>query len=232
MKTLLTLLCMTTMLIFTACSTDNKSNTGEDEIASASESGNGEAPENGRYGIATGMYVTKTTQTGAPAEMDIQTTVYFDNYGENEYTVTLTKISVAGYNNETRAYSLRKGMMMYSWNEGQNTGTKMDISTMMDKNMNYESMSEEMKKQFNYKEIGSETILGKKCKKISMEMEQGAKVEVSTWKGIPMKSVANMMGIVAIIEVTSLQENPAGVSAKMALPEGITFSELTYPAGI
>lgn len=64
-----------------------------------------------------------------------------------------------------------------------------------------------------------------------MEMEQGAKVEVSTWKGIPMKSVANMMGITATIEVTDIQENPSGVADKLAVPKGITFSELTYPAG-
>ncbi|HNV98348.1 MAG TPA: hypothetical protein PKL06_03190 [Chitinophagales bacterium] len=231
MKTRITIVLLISIFAFSACSSDNKKQGEGDEVAVSADDEQGKASENGRYGIRSGMYTSKTTQTGAPAEMDITTIVYFDAYGEDELTETVTKISVAGYNNETRAYSLRKGMMMYSWNDGQTTGTKMDISTMMDKNMNYEALSEDMKKQFNYKEIGNETILGKKCKKISMEMEQGAKVEVSTWKGIPMKSVANMMGITATIEVTDIQENPSGVADKLAVPKGITFSELTYPAG-
>lgn len=233
MKTYILYASLVGTLFFGACSSDSKKSSDDAETSSESPNGDDNQSTLGkRYNIESAMFVTKTSQTGAPAEMDIQTTTYFDDYGENEYTETVTKISVAGYNNETRAFSLRKGLMMYSWNDGQTTGTKMDISNMLDKQMNYESFSEELKDQFKYKEVGNETIQGKKCQKISMEMDQGAKVEVSTWKGIPMKSVSNMMGITATIEVTELKENPSGMQDKLTIPSGITFSELTYPAGM
>ena len=230
MKTIYYAFLVALLLSGSACSSDSK-NTDEAESLTTENSDEivDEIGEGKRYGIRTAKYTTRTTQVGAPAEMDIQSTVYFDNYGLNEFIETTTKVSVAGYKSETRSFSLRRGTMMYNWSDGQNAGTKMDVADMADKNINYEDISEEMKAQFKYKELGHETILGKDCLKISMDMQQGSKVEVSTWKGLPMRSVADMMSIKATIEVTSLDENPGDIKDKLAVPEDISFAEMSFP---
>jgi len=184
--------------------------------------------ENRRYMVKSATYTTKTS-AGTPGQVETTTMYYFEDYGEKEYSETTSKVNVMGYSSETHGYSLRDGMIIYSWNEGQTTGTRMDISKMLDKNLNYEKMSEEMKKQFKYTEIGTETILGKTCKKATLELQPGNLMEIAMYKGIPMRSKASMMGMTAIIETIAIDENPSGMGDKLKVPSGITFTEMTPP---
>ncbi|MBK7038339.1 MAG: hypothetical protein IPH42_18930 [Bacteroidetes bacterium] len=103
---------------------------------------------------------------------DITTVVYFDDYGEKELNRTSSKMSIMGQNIQNVNNNLLKDGWSYTWEDGKTTGNKMHLKDVMDPSeMNFDKMSEEMKKEFGVKKVGTETIMGKKCDKYEMNKD-------------------------------------------------------------
>ncbi|MFI5171855.1 MAG: hypothetical protein ACHQFW_05665 [Chitinophagales bacterium] len=212
-------------ICFSSCNSEKKTENGEEngnETTVSSENGKG------KYQIKSGNFTTKAQTQMMGSGMDTYTITYFDDYGAKELTESVTKMDMGGMKMETHTYSLVKDQTMYSWEQGKTTGTKYNFSDMM-KNMNYETFSEEMKKQYNYKELGTETVLGKTCKKISVEIQKGSSATVCTWKGISMRSEVNVAGMPMTMEVTELNENASTDASKFEIPSDVTFTEMKMP---
>ncbi len=74
------------------------------------------------------------------------------------------------------------------------------------------------------KDLGTETIAGKDCKKFSAEFG-GSPIVSWTWNNILIKSVTKMGGADFVIEATKIQDG--SVDSKIfELPAGVTFKEM------
>jgi hypothetical protein len=230
MKQFITYSVFAWLCIGTACnsSSEKKENSGASDSKENISLTSGETPS-GKYQIKSGRYKTKSQNTVMTAGIDSYTLVSFDDYGKKELTETVTKVEMTGIKQETHNYSLMLADMIYNWDAGSKTGTKYSISGMLDKNVDYEKLSDELKKQYKYQELGTETILGKECKKISVEVSPGAAAIVHTYKGIPMRSEANVGGMKMITEVTELDENAGIAASTYEVPADITFTEMKMP---
>ncbi|MFN0275411.1 MAG: hypothetical protein ACKVPJ_06690 [Chitinophagales bacterium] len=205
-------------------STDSSENS--DKMASSSDDG-----VMRKYQVKSGMYVTKSMNNPMGVAMENTTITTFDDYGKKEHTENISKVEMSGIKQETHSYSLMLGDMIYNWDAGSKTGTKYSITGMLDKNMDYEKLSDELKKQYKYEELGTETILGKECKKISVEVTPGAGAISHTYKGITMRTEASVGGMKMINEVTELQENITVDGEKFKVPSDVNFTEMKLPGG-
>lgn len=229
-KHLLPVFAMISALQFVACnSSDTK--TGENGKAEESES-SASAMENGhKYQIKSAIITSKITNTMMAG--DISNILYFDDYGKDEMTKTVTKISMMGQNIESTSYSMTKDGWSYSWEEGKPTGSKFQMKEVMDPSkMDYSKLSEEMKEQFGIKQIGTETVMGKKCDKFTMNKDGMGTGTYWIWNNIPMKSETTMGGIGVNINVTDIDENPHFSKDQFDVPDNVTFTEVTIPAGV
>ncbi|MBC8173145.1 MAG: hypothetical protein H7X71_04490 [Chitinophagales bacterium] len=215
---------------FVACtsSTDESTPANNSEVLHKTELASSIKPT-GKYQIKSGKYTTKSKNEMMSMAMDNYTITYFDDYGNKELTENVTKMEMSGHTIETHNFSLIKEQIIYSWDADKKTGTKYSIKDLMNKNIDYEALGEDMKKQYNYKELGMETILGRECKKISVEISPGVGSVACIWKGITMRSETSVSGTQMITEVTDLQENVTIDGLKLEIPANITFTELKMP---
>ena len=84
------------------------------------------------------------------------------------------------------------------------------------------------KEKYKYQELGEEDFLDRPCKKISLELTEMGQTFLSTlwlWKGIPLKTEAQVGGMTVIEEAIDIQENTEIPAEKFTIPEGFTLSE-------
>jgi hypothetical protein len=215
---------------FSACTSAAKEKTSDTaDTKSASAKTNAVEGINGKYQIKSGRYVTKANNNPVGVAMDTYTIVYFSDYGKKELSETVTKVEMGTIKQETHNFSLLLEDMIYNWDAATKRGSKYSIKDILDKNINYETLSDELKKQFKYTELGKETILGKECNKISVEVQPGATAILCHYKGIPMRSEANVMGTKIVTDVTELEENINIPADKFNIPSDVTFLDVQMP---
>ena len=169
--------------------------------------------------------------TNSMMQGDVTTVLYFDDYGEKEMTRTSTKMAIMGQNIQSVTNNLLKDGWSYSWEEGKTTGSKFQLKDVMDASkMDYAKMSEEMKKEFGVKKVGTETIMGKKCDKYEMNKDGMGNGNFWLWKNIPLKSETTISGMQLKIEVIDLNENPNFEKGQFDVPTTVTFTEMNMPA--
>ncbi|MFN8207991.1 MAG: hypothetical protein U0T82_11370, partial [Bacteroidales bacterium] len=105
------------------------------------------------------------------------------------------------------------------------TGTKMAINPTGSPNMDFENLSEEMKKEMNLKKIGSEDFLGYDCDKMSMDYtKMQMKGEFLVYKGVALKINTEVGTMKMDLTAQSFEENPSVPAAKFEIPEGFTIT--------
>jgi hypothetical protein len=163
-----------------------------------------------RYGIKSGTVVYN-------APMGMKQTLYFDDFGKRE--VMISEMAMAGMS--FKDIEIRRDGFTYKYKEGEKTGTKIRWNI---QNQNYENFDPELVKQFKLKDLGSEEIAGKKCKKYSMEVGSNP-VYAWIWKGISVKTVTHMAGNEFVIEAIKIDEGsvPAGI---FEIPTDVAFTEI------
>ncbi|MBK7426798.1 MAG: hypothetical protein IPI60_07090 [Saprospiraceae bacterium] len=88
-----------------------------------------------------------------------------------------------------------------------------------------------MKKQFNFKELGIDTIMGKPCDVISLSFN-GIQGKMYSWKNIILKSEVSSQGVQVTTQAISLDESPKFDKELFELPQGnVEFSEFVMPEG-
>ncbi|MEW6193594.1 MAG: hypothetical protein AB1521_00380 [Bacteroidota bacterium] len=164
-----------------------------------------------RYGIKSGYILysapMKTTQT-----------LYFDNYGAQEVFTTEIDVGVAKVKN----IEIRKDGFVYKYEEGKNSGTK--SRWYGSANVDYSNADSKMIERYKIKGLGTETILGKPCKKYSAEVG-GAPMLTWSWNNLMIKSSGKIAGVDMTITATKIEEGPVD-SKIFEVPKNVTFSEM------
>lgn len=164
-----------------------------------------------RYGIKSGV-IFYDAPMGAKQEL------YFDDYGAKEVSITSIDLGIA----KTKTIEIRKDGFSYTYEEGKNEGTKK--AWYVPANTDFSKADPKTLERYKVKDLGTETIAGKECKKFSAEF--GSSPIVSwTWNNILIKSVTKMGQGEFVIEATKVQDG--SVDSKLfELPAGVTFKEM------
>ncbi len=228
-KFILPLFALISALQFIACNGASKE-TEDSEVSNSTENdGSSSSDDSKRYKIESAIVTSKITNS--MVQGDITTVVYFDDYGEKELNRTSSKMSIMGQNIQNVNNNLLKDGWSYTWEDGKTTGNKMHLKDVMDPSeMNFDKMTEEMKKEFGIKKIGTETMMGKKCDKYEMNKDGMGNGNFWLWKNIPLKSETTISGMQLKIEVIDLNENPNFEKGQFDVPTTVTFTEMNMPA--
>ena len=152
---------------------------------------NAQAPADAPYGVKSGVYTMSMDMMGN----EMITEYYFDNYGLKTAQVREGGGMMGmGAEGKTRTITDKDGSQIQI-NDEAKTATKMPSFGGMGfgggAKINWNKLTDEVKKQNNIKELGKETIAGKECTKYSMTTEgfQGPQ-EQTVWiyKGIQLKN--------------------------------------------
>lgn len=189
----------------------------------------GDNAEGKRYGIKKGILISESIYSGNRAKSTV--TLHFDNYGEKEYTIAKAETGVNGVVQIREQHSLLIGDFLYSWDPATKKGSKYKYAEVLDPfKLSKEDFTEDLKQQFNYKEHGKETFMGKTCDVISLSFD-GIEGRMYSWKNIILKSEVSSQGLQVTTQAISLNESPSFDKKIFDLPSGnIEFSEFTMPA--
>ena len=151
---------------------------------------NAQAPADAPYGVKSGVITMSMDMMGN----EMITETYFDNYGLK--TAQVSEGGFMGGEGKTRTITDKDGAQIRI-NDAEKTATKFPAGGMgmgMGGNrpqINWNNLTDQVKKDNNIKELGKETIAGKECTKYSMTTEgfQGPQ-EQTVWiyKGIQLKN--------------------------------------------
>jgi hypothetical protein len=209
MKNLLFFILAITFII--ACSkTEEKKVEGTDQQTVTTQ----EAPKpvvTQRYGVKSGVIFYD-------APMNTKQELYFDDYGAKEVSITSIDLGIA----KTKSIDIRKDGFSYTYEEGKTEGTKK--AWYAPASTDYSKADPRTIERYKVKDLGTETVAGKECKKFSAEFG-GAPMISWTWNNILIKSTTKMGGADFVIEATKIQDG--SVDSKIfELPAGVTFKEM------
>jgi hypothetical protein len=218
---------LSVMTVMTGCSKSD--NPVSDAVSSLSEKS---LPK--RYEIKSGivhyepqnlMGMGTTTQT-----------LYFDDYGRKEAVETVTESSVMGIRTYEHTMQITDGQTGISYeikktvngkDETSKVATKSDLQAFqeMAQTMARSLDVNELKKNMDYREEGTETIAGVTGQKYSVAMNReqpNARVYGVMYKNIVLKSE---MGSIST-KAASIEENVAVPASKFEIPAGYTVQEV------
>ena len=165
---------------------------------------------NHRYGIKSG-FIKYTAPMGTEQEL------YFDDYGSREVFISSIDLGIA----KSKTIEIRKDGFSYSYKDGEKEGTKKAWYT---SDMDYSKADPKTLERYKVKDLGTETIDGKECKKFSAEFGKSP-ILTWSWNNIMVKSITKMGGTDFVIEAVKIQDG--AVDSKMfELPAGVTFKEI------
>jgi hypothetical protein len=163
-----------------------------------------------RYGIKSGVIFYD-------APMGTKQELYFDDFGAKELFITSVDLGIA----KSKSIEIRKEGFSYSYEEGKTEGTK---KAWYAENMDYSKSDPKTLERYKVKDLGTEVVGGKECKKFSAELGSSP-VLTWSWNNIMIKSITKMGGNDFVIEATKIQDT--SVDPKMfELPDGVTFKEM------
>ena len=167
--------------------------------------------------VVSRRYEIKSGVVFYDAPMGTKQELYFDDYGAKELFVTSIDLGVA----KSKNIAIRKDGFSYMYEEGKTEGQKRKWVT---NDMDYSKADPKTLERYKVKDLGTEVIGGKECKKFSAEFGSSP-ILTWTWNNIMVKSITKMGGNDFVIEATKIQDT--SVDPKMfELPDGVTFKEM------
>ncbi|MBO4560960.1 MAG: hypothetical protein J5705_03200 [Bacteroidaceae bacterium] len=196
---------------------------------------NAQAPADAPYGVKSGVYTMSMDMMGN----EMITEYYFDNYGLKTAQVSEGGgfgMMGGGQQGKTRTITDKDGAQIQI-NDEAKTATKFPAGGFgggfggQRPQINWNKLTDEVKKANNIKELGKETIAGKECTKYSMTTEgfQGPQ-EQTVWiyKGIQLKSETSM-GDFGTFGATCKKFEEKDVPASMfEVPAGVKVEEFDF----
>jgi len=197
----------------------NKTENGETKDSTATAETT-EAPAQGqRYGIKSGIVTyepmdimgSKTTQV-----------VYFDDYGKKECRETVVEGDIMGMKTKKVSENIIDGNYSITFdlenitnnkNELKKEAVRVDMSKMTMGNMDMSALSEEMKKQMEYKEEGTEDVAGVTGTKYSVKFG-GQRMYGVMYKNVPLKADLGQIKMVA----SKFEQNATVPAEKFTVP--------------
>jgi hypothetical protein len=169
----------------------------------------------GKYSVKSGIVEYKINMAGMAGTQ----TLYFDDYGNTEANIIV--MDFMGTKSQT--VTITKDGTVYNFDEEKKTGSKTPVMTRA--NINFEDLTDEVKKEWNLKKEGKENILGRDCDKFSME-NQSFSMKGLYWvcKGVALKVDAMMSTAKILMDATNFQENVSVPAEKFEVPADIVFN--------
>lgn len=165
---------------------------------------------NHRYGVKSGV-IFYTAPMGMKQEL------YFDDYGAKEVFTTSIDLGIA----KSKTIEIRKDGFTYSYKDGDKEGTKKAWYT---NDFDYSKGDPKLMERYKVKDLGTEIIDGKECKKYSAEFG-GSPIQTWVWNNVMIKTITQMGGKDFVIEAVKIQDG--AVDSKIFdLPADVTFKEL------
>ncbi len=165
--------------------------------------------------------------------MDIITkmSTYFKDHGK----LTCADVTLKVMGMEMKNRTLVKDGYTYSLEMDKKKGEKFKNTKTKEgfdpNNINYENLSEEIKKKFNIKEIGEEKILGKNTKIFSVD-DKGSIGKVWIWKNIPLKTEMEQNSMKVVMTAISINENPTFPDGIFDIPEEFEITEVNVKSHV
>ena len=195
---------------------------------------NAQAPADAPYGVKSGVYTMSMDMMG----QEMVTEYYFDDYGKKTATVSEGGgMMMMGGDQGGKTRTIMVEGVQYRVNDAEKTATKMpDFGGFGggfggQQQINWNKLTDEVKKANNIKELGKETIAGKECTKYSMTMDMmGNSMEQTIWiyKGITLKtSMQSEMGEFG--QACKKFEEKAVEASMFTLPANYKVEEFQMP---
>ncbi len=186
---------------------------------------NAQAPADAPYGVKSGVITMSMDMMGN----EMITETYFDNYGLK--TAQVSEGGFMGGEGKTRTITDKDGAQIRI-NDAEKTATKMPAFGGMGgfggSQINWNKLTDQVKKDNNIKELGKETIAGVECTKYSMTMDMmGQSMEQTVWiyKGIQLKNLMSTeMGEFG--STCKKFEEKAVDAAMFEVPAGVKVEEM------
>jgi hypothetical protein len=179
------------------------------------------AQDAAKYEIESAIVQKEITMMG----QKMNATWYMDDFGRKEsIEMTLKNGITQGVDKHIR--TLTEGASIVTVDLDLNVGNRM---TLPEQPVNYLQLTPEIREKYKIKEGGEEEIVGKKCRKYSLEVTQMGQTVLVTawvWKGLVLKSESAGSGMVFAIETaTEVQENVTVPADKLIVPENAIIQE-------
>ncbi len=217
------LLCLVSLLLFFAAC--NKENKPVDETKSTNATGQAKIETAKRYQVKSGIITYEIENNMMKGKMT--QILYFDDYGAKESRESVTELKMMGQSFKTHKINFNKDGYFYDLDLEKKTGGKMKGMLPKGMDMDINKLSEEMKKEYNIKKVGTETVLGKECDVNTMEYaKMNMKGTVSLWQGLTLKSDMDMGKINVKTVAVKLEENVSVPASKFEVPSDFTIEDL------
>lgn len=211
-----------------ACSGNNNNNNNNENKDSLSvlESSEFQAQGN-RYGVKSGIVYYEPMDF-----MGLKSTqvLYFDDYGKKECRETIIEGNIMGMKTKKRSVSIMDGDYSINFDlenitnnkdELKKEATKVNIKSMIN-NMDLSLFTEEMKKQMDYKEEGTEQVAGIIGTKYSIKVGSGdERIHGVIYKNVPLKADMGQIKLVA----SKFEENVSIPADKFTVPSDYKIIE-------
>jgi len=177
-----------------------------------------------KYLIQSGIITMKIEVTGMKSPMN--STVYFDNYGNRECTETISSIDMGnGNTSKSHHLSFNANGYLYQVNLISKTGTKSKYNPkVMTGGFSFAGLTDNMKKQFNIKNEGTSVILGKQCELYSMHSSD-MKGTFAVWKNLTLNLTTETNGMITRVTTIKLQDNVQIPKDKFTVPKDVKITE-------
>ncbi len=188
---------------------------------------NAQAPANAPYGVKSGVITMSMDMMGN----EMITETYFDDYGLK--TAQVSEGGFMGGEGKTRTITDKDGAQIRI-NDAEKTATKFPAGGFGmgfgggRAQINWNNLTDQVKKDNNIKELGKETIAGKECTKYSMTTEgfQGPQ-EQTVWiyKGIQLKNEMSMGDFGTFGSTCKKFEEKAVDASMFEVPAGVKVED-------
>lgn len=156
-----------------------------------------------KYGIKSAIVTYKTETMG----MKNSQMLYFDDFGAKEATYTITELELMGQKSRKVNVEMIKDGFRYSFElENKINGVDKTVkevrkeaissSAITGSSYAYTAMTEEIKKEYEYKDEGKETVAGVEGNKFSLKMGKTRMTGV-VYNNVMLKTVMDMITITA-----------------------------------
>lgn len=149
--------------------------------------------------------------------------MYWDDYGAKELHVRDTETKTFGQVDKSVEYMLYQGDYQYSWQEGQERGSKLENPVLSswkeNPDMTWDELCNNLFTNLGYEKIGTETVAGKKC-----DVWKGMS-KSWIWKGLTIKTYAKMLGIKVDQTATKIDTDASVAASKFEIPQNIKFHD-------
>jgi hypothetical protein len=232
MKRTLTLLALSLLVISCGDKKKGASEANDTSVAATKDasgsSTTGETSTDGgkkMYTVKSGIVELKNSMMDG-----MKQTIYFDDYGAKQATYTTMEMM----GQKTESVQINADGWITTYDLAKKTGTKMKMpagtTTGSGQPPTAADLTDEQKKQYNYKELDGRDIAGKSTKGYSMDVS-GMKIKAWTWNNVPlyMEMEMGQQGKPIIVEATNVQTDVDIPADKFKVPADVTVTEASMP---